>query len=59
MKPEPEPLARVLAAELGITEIEVRRHVAEAVRAGLLAVEDHPTEPSMARLIARFPGESA
>ncbi|MDP9428664.1 MAG: hypothetical protein M3Q47_07225 [Actinomycetota bacterium] len=44
MSTEPEPLVRILAAELGITEIEVRRHVAEAVRAGLVGVENHPTD---------------
>jgi predicted ArsR family transcriptional regulator len=54
-----DSLASGLAAELGITEVEVRRHLADAVRAGLLAVEDHATDPSMARLVARFPGESA
>ena len=55
----PDSFVCVLAAELGLTPVEVRKHLADAVRAGLLAVEDHPTDPSMAYLVARFPGELA
>jgi hypothetical protein len=59
MTANPEPLASILARQLGITEIEVNKRLAEAVRAGFLGVEDDPSDPSMVRLVARFPGESA
>lgn len=59
MTATPESLTAVLAAELGITQAEVRGHLAEAVRAGLLGIEDDLTDPSMVRPVARFPGESA